>query len=302
MNSLVDAENLSTANDLLNADTDWKKYLHSITAKQSTKESGAWAIVRSFQIKSAQPRVQAPPPDDGPRRSARIQERRGKGPGTDTSAARVSPSPALSITGSDSSFGDPGPIQQADDEQTVNTALISFAVGLVLFYEDTKGDWSLHRRSFTLRDANKTARKVNIYQSSVDGYYLVGSDVKAIVEVKPFERLPTTNNKITMQEASEMACWISECAPKPESRGGDGLYRRLLISQDMGDIFLTVASFSDDYVKYAQRLVTLSQIETKGEAGFLAMRREGPYRIRSANHMDMLGKRLLGFCFQGGLA
>ncbi|OAA51359.1 hypothetical protein BBO_01306 [Beauveria brongniartii RCEF 3172] len=28
--------------------------------------------------------------------------------------------------------------------------------------------------------------------------------------------------------------------------------------QDMGEIFLTVASFSDDYVKYAQRLVTLT--------------------------------------------
>ncbi|KAM3503096.1 hypothetical protein MY10362_004426 [Beauveria mimosiformis] len=28
--------------------------------------------------------------------------------------------------------------------------------------------------------------------------------------------------------------------------------------QDMGDILLTVATFSDDYVKYAQRLVTLT--------------------------------------------
>ncbi|KAM3476917.1 hypothetical protein MY8738_006718 [Beauveria namnaoensis] len=301
---IVDTENLSKANDLLDVDAEWKSYLHSIAAKTITKESGLWAIVRSFQIKSNQPRAEPraePPPDGGLRRSARIQTR-GTVPDTDTRDTRASSSQAPSVTGSDSSVEDPGPVQQADDEQTVNTALISFTVCLVLFYKDAQGDWSLHRRTFALRDAKTKAQSPNVYQSSVDGYYLVGSDVKAIVEVKPFPRLQKTNNQITMQEASEMVCWISECPPKPESRGGDGLYRRLLVSQDMGEIFLTVASFSDDYVKYAQRSVTLAEIMAKGEAGFLAMRREGPYKLRKENHMDMLGKRLLGFCFQGGLA
>jgi hypothetical protein len=91
-----------------------------------------------------------------------------------------------------------------EDEQIVNTALILFLTEITLYF-DVRAKWSLHRKSFLFGKAGKKA-----YEARVDGYLQTFHDnqIKAIVEVKPFIREKKIL-EIQMQEAAQMAAWIS---------------------------------------------------------------------------------------------
>lgn len=71
--------------------------------------------------------------------------------------------------------------------------------------------------------------------------------------------------------------------------------RRLLISQDRHEIYLSVATFDDEYVKYIQGR------PTSKEPSLLIMQSYGPFPVADKSEMMQLGVYLLAFSCQGEL-
>jgi hypothetical protein len=67
--------------------------------------------------------------------------------------------------------------------------------------------------------------------------------------------------------------------------------RRLLVSQDRHEIYLTFARFSSGYVKYLKEGIK------EGEP-FLLMHEFGPFDIKHMRHMKKLGETILAFTLQ----
>lgn len=119
------------------------------------------------------------------------------------------PFTALSpITGNSAEDG-----KAMEDEEFVNMAMVDF---LITLSEDSGLGlaWTPSRRPFLVRNAS--VRKV--YEARVDGTLRQSDgEVRAIVEVKPFnrQRRPET---IRMQEAAQMAAWISQHPPARQDK------------------------------------------------------------------------------------
>jgi len=67
--------------------------------------------------------------------------------------------------------------------------------------------------------------------------------------------------------------------------------RRLLVSQDRHEIYLTMAKFDSSYVKYLRD-------GTKEGNPFLRMHEFGPFRIEHMGHMKKVGETILAFTLQ----
>ncbi|KAH7325713.1 hypothetical protein B0I35DRAFT_474458 [Stachybotrys elegans] len=162
-----------------------------------------------------------------------------------------------------------------------------------------KGDWTLHRRPFFV--TNSTNK--NIYQAQVDGFLRLKANKQpgAIIEVKPHLRqvLPAAHRDIRMQEGAQMAAWICEPlppvigVPAPANTTTPSVHRRLMVSQDRHEVYLTVASFDDDYISYIRG--------HKMTNSFLKMQEYGPFDVCNKDHMRYLGRILLAVSIQGGL-
>lgn len=105
-----------------------------------------------------------------------------------------------------------------EDEQIVNTALLLF-LNAITFHFAIPAKWSLQRKAFKFGiDNNK------LFEARVDGYLLCIDDdrIKAIIEVKPFV-LNSNPDPVQMQEASQMAAWISS-DPDPLTRDSTRIF------------------------------------------------------------------------------
>lgn len=63
------------------------------------------------------------------------------------------------------------------------------------------------------------------------------------------------------------------------------LYSRVLISQDRDEIFITLAEYKDQYLDYLRG-------KPATDEAFLRMWLFGPYRIKSAHHMESFGSEI----------
>ncbi|KAI3340079.1 hypothetical protein F4824DRAFT_454009 [Ustulina deusta] len=176
-------------------------------------------------------------------------------------------------------------IKDVQDEQIVNTALIEYLNGLAIHYKQIKADWTLHRLALTCR--NNQAKKS--YEARVDGYLKRRSDGQPLVilEVKPCKR-KKNQAQIRMQESAQMAAWISQYPPSIKGRS-----RRLLISQDRHEIFLTFAVFNTDYVDYIRH-----KTNDVHAVSFLEMNEYGPYDVGAKEDMRRLGELVLGYMLE----
>ena len=102
----------------------------------------------------------------------------------------------------------------ADDEQIVNSALVLFLNAVVIHFV-RKADWTLHRKAFRIGKSDKKAKEG--FEARVDGFLRRRCDdeVMAIVETKACVR-EEKELDIQMQEAAQMAAWIST---SPENAG-----------------------------------------------------------------------------------
>ncbi|KAF4466903.1 hypothetical protein FALBO_6231 [Fusarium albosuccineum] len=123
--------------------------------------------------------------------------------------------------------------------------------------------WSiLHRQLSVSHPGTESDKRVKILTAKTDGCLtstIPGEDpdrgdTLVIIEVKPYRRdKPLTNaTAVRIQEGAEMAAWISTESMRGLLPGESQkrTYRRLLISQDFDEIYLTIAEFDDLYVQY----------------------------------------------------
>ncbi|KAK7426108.1 hypothetical protein QQZ08_007418 [Neonectria magnoliae] len=124
-------------------------------------------------------------------------------------------------------------------------------------------DWSILHKMFHISQTDPednrtetkilTARTDGCLQARHRGQGPDKGDVLAIIEVKLYRRFrPKANTApIRIQEGAEMAAWISTEARKGlfPPRSDKTIYRRLLISQDFNQVFLTIAEFDESYIR-----------------------------------------------------
>jgi len=242
------------AKTFLNSQDSWKLYIESFsqTKQQSNRdgspELGTFSLVRYYQsavqgeVESDEYSRQKIDFTPIARRTRQALARQDLIPVTPTPSGRSKPSTDfdlselfqnVSIKSQASSSTDPpsslgilemlSPVsplagdsaaqfQAVEDEQIVNTALILYLNAITIHCRDVQADWTLHRRRFLL---GSTSNKV--YEARVDGIFRTrqNNEVKAIVEVKPFLR-SKKRDAIRMQEAGQVAAWISNHPPDVE--------------------------------------------------------------------------------------
>ena len=72
-------------------------------------------------------------------------------------------------------------------------------------------------------------------------------------------------------------------------------HRRLLISQDRHEIFLTMALFNDKYVQYVKNHLADVITPDPDEDEFMVMQTYGPFDVTQKDHMGPLAASILGF-------
>ncbi|WEW56766.1 hypothetical protein PRK78_002217 [Emydomyces testavorans] len=196
------------------------------------------------------------------------------------------------VTGSDPEYAEEGKFPRHQDEQIVNTCLITFANVATFTVPGVKAHWSLQRKGFTFgQGANK------LYEARIDGHlYTLANSKKSrvIVEVKKRERFAL--KAVHMQETAQMAAWISSepDAHQEASRGSWKGYRRFLVSQNRHEIFLTVAEYDSQYLDY---------IQNPGydlDPSLMTMFQFGPWNVSKRTHMNEFAAILLAMTLQLG--
>lgn len=200
---------------------------------------------------------------------------------------------------------------RARDEQIVNTALIDLLEGITL-YLSFEAHWTLHRHAFKFDD----------WEARVDGYLESRSGMPmAIVEVKSRRREAYSEmSRIRMQEGAQMAAWIASDTAEEGCVKYMNQRRRILVSQDRDEIFVTFARYDEAYIDYIRRgdraTSSSSGSKSKGgvfnrlgrsskndrndkrkeeqskdnrDDGFLMMYELGPFMTHNPNHMRYLG-------------
>ncbi|KAE8349396.1 hypothetical protein BDV28DRAFT_141318 [Aspergillus coremiiformis] len=192
-----------------------------------------------------------------------------------------------------SPFPTPGPEEiahlmypQTKDEQIVNTALVDFLNALSMHFPQAS-DWTLHRKSFKAEFQHAS------FEARTDGYLEDGGSserVRALIEVKPMIRRKKLN-LIRMQEAAQMAAWIKS---DPDPTGVLNLPgRRLHVSQDRHQIFITFAEYDATYFQYLDNTLPPSSPRP-----FLKMHEFGPWNTEVRKDMESVGSILLAIALR----
>ncbi|OQD64837.1 hypothetical protein PENPOL_c007G05098 [Penicillium polonicum] len=174
----------------------------------------------------------------------------------------------------------PGPTK---DEQLVNDALLLFLRTLLVYQSELKCHWAADRSPFSkaiFGDNSMTAR--------TDGYLEANGEVFAIVEVKPNSRDPEKRPEVLWQETGEMIAWIMH---DDKHKRKCQLRRRLLVSQDNHEIYLTIADYDNQYLAYLK-----NGDESCGPS--LKMQTYGPWNIAHPSHMERLALIILCVAFE----
>ncbi|TQV94636.1 hypothetical protein IF1G_06647 [Cordyceps javanica] len=129
-------------------------------------------------------------------------------------------------------------------------------------------------------------------------------NITVILEVK---RASRANEKrlwrqnVLIQEAAQMAAWIAEVpmllGQKPNQNRE---YRRLLLSQDQREIFVTIATYTEEYINYIMNSVDrpVYRKALLRPDSFLRMRSYGSFCVDQLEHMQLLAELLIALSYQ----
>ncbi|KAM3526471.1 hypothetical protein MY4038_006832 [Beauveria bassiana] len=123
------------------------------------------------------------------------------------------------------------------------------------------------------------------------------------MEVKRNSRSNTENwcVEIFYQEAAEMAAWIADVPmlldQKPDH---NGTYRRILLSQDQREVYVTIATYTEKYISYILHSVNKPAYAqgTLTTDDFLRMYPYGPFRVDVRKEMEQLAQVLIALSYQ----
>nr|KMM68379.1 hypothetical protein CPAG_04708 [Coccidioides posadasii RMSCC 3488] len=135
---------------------------------------------------------------------------------------------------------------QTKDEQIVNTALVNFLSALTL-HSGLPNHWTLHRKSFKAYFTHAS------FEARTDGYLedtKPDGKIRALIEVKAVAR-ERKRKAICMQEAAQMVAWIRSYPDRGGCLNLPG--RRVHVSQDRHEIYITIAEYNGDYIDYLEK-------------------------------------------------
>ncbi|OJD22614.1 hypothetical protein ACJ73_06038 [Blastomyces percursus] len=100
-----------------------------------------------------------------------------------------------------------------------------------------------------------------------------------------------------MQETAQMAAWVfTEPDEYQQSQvGSETVYRCFLISQDREGIYLIVAKYDSEYIRYLREAAYTSL-----NPSLMKMFRCGPWRVWRKSHIKELGPILLAMATKLG--
>ncbi|ATY60116.1 hypothetical protein A9K55_006347 [Cordyceps militaris] len=127
--------------------------------------------------------------------------------------------------------------------------------------------------------------------------------ITAIVEVKRASRVNAKRGwrrETLIQESAQMAAWISEVPMLVGQQEKDGKYRRLLLSQDQREIFVTIATYTQEYIHYIMNSIDQPAYQEAllGPECFLSMQPYGPFRVDKLSDMQKLAPLLVALSYQ----
>ncbi|PYI03948.1 hypothetical protein BO78DRAFT_373957 [Aspergillus sclerotiicarbonarius CBS 121057] len=174
------------------------------------------------------------------------------------------------------------------DENVVNSYLAGFASLVTMSVLGVKAHWSQERRGFKVRNND-----IKLYEARTDGHLFLPNikGSSAIVEVKPMMRWDS--NRVMMQETAEMAAWIHAEPDDIQGQANDKRFLRLLLSMNRHEIYLIIAEYNVDYVKYLTNPYYKSSCQS-----FLTMNQFGPWDIGKREDVEDIGSLILAVTWQ----
>lgn len=101
---------------------------------------------------------------------------------------------------------------------------------------------------------------------------------------KPLKwRCGSERNLLAFGQLTRTVANVGKFRTLPSQKLGLIDFRRLLISQDHEELYITIAEYEDSYLHYLQGRNSLE------DSGFLTMNRFGPFRINRSLHMNFFG-------------
>ncbi|MCJ1464763.1 hypothetical protein MMC07_003376 [Pseudocyphellaria aurata] len=170
----------------------------------------------------------------------------------------------------------------SEDEQIVNMALLLSLDSVTIYHPSVKAEISSSPR-WTMQ---RLQLKCGKWEPRTDGFLQVGSDgskTRAIVETKP--RVRNVNPLgLQKQEGAQMAAWIYQSPDKDFAVSGkeSPCFRRLLISQDSCEIYMTIAEYDSAYLDYLHG----KEEATYDEPSFLKTSQYGPWNTKNYEEME----------------
>ncbi|KAJ0420986.1 hypothetical protein BJY00DRAFT_312651 [Aspergillus carlsbadensis] len=163
-------------------------------------------------------------------------------------------------------------VPDADDEQSVNTAMILLLKELSVLVRPRKVDWTIDRVRFKPQFAQTD------FTTCTDGAMILCHDNSIIAIVKAKRGLRVKNQRdIRMQEAAKLVGWLLDkrAAAFPGLKG-----HALIISQDRHQLFLTFVPIKDDYIEYLT-----NPRAPMTSAPHIALQPYGPFNTFLEEHM-----------------
>ncbi|RAL08197.1 uncharacterized protein BO97DRAFT_446364 [Aspergillus homomorphus CBS 101889] len=173
---------------------------------------------------------------------------------------------------------------QGTDEDTVNSTFIEFLNALTSIIPAVQSWWRTYKKELIF-DRGKRGNKVSHgYSTRTDGQLedMQTEEIKIPVECKGFLRGPN-NQRIAMQEVSELVAWIKQCPDGPNSAV---VRYRPLVSRDGNQIFISFLEYGPAWVDYLRR-------SRKSNAAFATLHSYGPYKTTLVGHTAKLAELIV---------
>ncbi|KAK1142070.1 hypothetical protein N8T08_008152 [Aspergillus melleus] len=182
------------------------------------------------------------------------------------------------------------------DEQIVNDAIISYLHALTLNIPGSESLCSSERLRllFDFEAAQMEARTDGFLDIRGKGE---SKEAFATIEAKAAIRQRSNpHHGVYKEESAQTVLLIAQDSkngrfttlPRLQSAHK---HQRLLISQDRHEIFIVIASYDDDYVRYLKK-------EDPQTPSFMVMQEYGPFIIGEYTNMQYLAQFIVGFCLE----
>ncbi|GAB1201872.1 hypothetical protein APSETT445_000464 [Aspergillus pseudonomiae] len=176
-------------------------------------------------------------------------------------------------------------LRDEGSETSVNTAIVSFLQAIADLFPQSGRQWTADR--ITLTADFGTVRRKRQFVAYTDGQLVdtFSREIVALIEYKRSRRA-YHSPAVDMQEVAQMVAWVKQHPSVP----GNG--KRVLVSQDGTDIYISVFQYDQGWLRYLE-----GGRGSIVHAGFAYMHRYGPWNIRKAAQMNHFAEIILALLF-----